>query len=157
MRRVSAAAQTDIVCAASLRVIPSVNGGALILLPCHMNCAGNCPRRHMLGLVSSLLSSSFVPAENVSCVLYKHGGAKSFAGELSRENAMLRRTLADSIPPPLLAVICTDHRLFPENAKDYSCCVAVRSVRMLKTRFCDAVIGDWQEWDDRQARMSCLI
>lgn len=50
----AAAAQTDIVCAASLRVIPSVNGSALILLPCHMNCAGNSPRHHMFGPVFSL-------------------------------------------------------------------------------------------------------
>lgn len=41
VRKVAAAAQTDIVCAASLRVIPSVNGSTLILLPCHMNSAGN--------------------------------------------------------------------------------------------------------------------
>lgn len=54
VRKVTAAAQTDIVCAASLRVIPSVNGSTLILLPCHMNCAGNSPRHHMFSPVFSL-------------------------------------------------------------------------------------------------------
>lgn len=133
VRRVSAAAQTDISCAASLRVIPSVNRGSLILLPCHMNCAGNCPRRHMLGLVSSLLSFSFVSLENVSCLLYKHGRAKSFAGELSRENATLRRTLADSILPPVLAVICRDHQVFPKMPEITAAAVAVGSVSRRRT------------------------